>query len=113
MEWGWYPFARLFYQQVLSERSDAFVVAQSALTGRATLFLVDRSQAVDAESIRTDQPLPETDLLIRRGPDHRVRGALFDEDQRFVGASGTTVTVYPRESRRPPLVRRLLERYVL
>jgi amino acid transporter len=68
---------------------------------------------VRTESIRSDRRLPETDLLIRRGPDHRVRGALFETDDRFVGARGTTVTVYPRESRRPPLFRRLLERFVL
>ncbi|MFW5903232.1 MAG: amino acid permease [Halolamina sp.] len=68
---------------------------------------------VEVESIRTDRPLPETELLVRRGADHRYRGALVDDERPFEGAGGTTVTVYPRESRRPPLHRRLIERFLL
>jgi hypothetical protein len=68
---------------------------------------------VEATAIPADRRLPETDLLVRRGADHRLRGGLFDDGEPFARAAGTTITVYPRESRRPPFVRRLLERFVL
>ncbi|GAB7094778.1 amino acid permease [Halolamina litorea] len=84
----------------------------AALADRRGELASTLATTVDAESIRADRPLPETDLLIRRGVDHRLRGALFDDDPQFTGAAATTVTVHPRESRRPPLVRRLLERFV-
>jgi len=67
----------------------------------------------DAEAIPTDQRQPAADLLVRRGADHRLRGALTDEGQPFTQVAGTTVTVYPRESRRPSLPRRLVEQYLL
>jgi amino acid transporter/nucleotide-binding universal stress UspA family protein len=52
------------------------------------------------------------DLLVRSGDDGRLRGA-FSGDGPFVPNPGcTTVTVYPRVDRRPPLGRRLLERFV-
>jgi len=69
---------------------------------------------VDVEAIPTDQRIPETDLLVRRGADHRLRGALFDDENNpFAQAAGTTITVYPKQSRRPPFARRLLERFLL
>ncbi|WP_253736371.1 universal stress protein [Halohasta salina] len=71
------------------------------------------SVAVAAEPLRTDggdHALPE--LLVRRGPDHRLRTALFDDRPTLPSPGCTTVTVYPHESRRPPLFRRLLERIV-
>ena len=68
---------------------------------------------VEAEAIPTDQRPPAADLLVRRGADHRRRGALADGDRPFAQVAGTTVTVYPRKSRRPPLHRRLLERFLL
>ena len=69
---------------------------------------------VDVTAIPTDQRLPETDLLVRRGADHRLRGTLSgDENKPFAQAAGTTITVYPRENRRPPFLRRLLERFLL
>jgi len=68
----------------------------------------------DAEAIPTDERPPTADLLVRRGADHRLRGALTSAtDQPFARVAGTTVTVYPREERRPSLIRRLLERYLL
>ncbi|MBP1987853.1 universal stress protein [Halolamina salifodinae] len=92
----WYP----------AERADSLEEHRTELSGMLDV-------PVTAEPIRTDRRRPETDLLIRRGQDHRVRGALFDGERRFIGAAGTTVTVYPRESRRPPLSRQLLERFVV
>ncbi|KTG10947.1 amino acid transporter [Haloprofundus marisrubri] len=69
------------------------------------------SVPVRAESIRTDGGQPSRpDLLVRRGADDRVRDALFDERPVFPSPGCTTVTVYPRESRRPPFARRMLER---
>jgi amino acid transporter/nucleotide-binding universal stress UspA family protein len=50
------------------------------------------------------------DLLVRRGADHRLRDALFDDRPAVPNPGCTTITVHPRESRRPPLTRRLLER---
>ncbi|USZ68708.1 amino acid permease [Halorussus salilacus] len=72
------------------------------------------SVPVRAESIRTDGgQLPRPDMLVRRGADHRLRGALFDDRPTFPGLGCTTVTVHPHETRRPPLVRQLVERYLL
>ena len=71
------------------------------------------SVPVVAEPLRTDggdHDRPE--LLVRRGPDHRLRTALFDDRPTLPSPGCTTVTVYPHESRRPPLGRRLLERLV-
>ena len=71
------------------------------------------SVPVVAEPLRTDggdHDRPE--LLVRRGPDHRLRTALFDDRPALPSPGCTTVTVYPHESRRPPLGRRLLERLV-
>ncbi len=68
---------------------------------------------VEIAPIPADRPTPNTDLLVQHGADHRIRGVLDDRGQPFVGIAGTTVTVYPREGRRPPLWRRLLERFLL
>ena len=59
--------------------------------------------------LRTDGGRPsQPDLLVRRGSDDRLHDALFEE--RVPNPGCTTVTVYPHESRRPSLGRRLLER---
>jgi amino acid transporter/nucleotide-binding universal stress UspA family protein len=69
---------------------------------------------VRIESVRADGgQLQRPDLLIRRGADPRLRGMLFADRPMFPGLGCTTVTVYPQEARRPPLVRRLLERFML
>jgi amino acid transporter/nucleotide-binding universal stress UspA family protein len=69
------------------------------------------SVPVRADSLRTDGGQPSRpDLLVRRGADDRLRNALFDERPVFPSPGCTTVTVYPHESRRPRLSRRLLER---
>jgi len=51
------------------------------------------------------------DLRIRRGADHRLRGALFDRETREP-VDCTEISVHSHESRQPGLVRRLLERFV-
>jgi len=69
------------------------------------------SVPVRAESLRTDGGQPSRpDLLVRRGADHRLRNALFDDRPAFPSPGCTTVTVYPRKTDRPGFVRRLLER---
>ncbi|ATW87445.1 amino acid transporter [Halohasta litchfieldiae] len=69
------------------------------------------SVPVTAEPIRTDGGQTQRpDLLVRRGSDHRLRDALFDDRPTVPSPGCTAVTVYPHESQRPPLVRRLLER---
>jgi len=69
------------------------------------------SVPVGAEPIRTDGgQLQQPDLLVRRGPDHRLRSVIVDERPTVPSPGCTTVTVYPHESRRPSLPRRLLER---
>jgi amino acid transporter len=61
--------------------------------------------------VRTDGGRPSRpDLLVRPGADDRLRSALFDDRPAFPSPGCTTVTVYPHESRRPRLARRLLER---
>ncbi len=69
------------------------------------------SVPVRVESSRADGGHPsQPDLLVRPGADDRLRDALFDDRPTFPNPGCTTVTVYPHESRRPPLARRLLER---
>jgi nucleotide-binding universal stress UspA family protein len=68
---------------------------------------------VRAEALRTDggrSTVP--DVLVRAGADHRLRAALLDERPLVPTPRCTTVTVYPLATRRPPLGRRLLERFV-
>ncbi len=72
------------------------------------------SVPVESRSTRTDGgTITPPDLHVQEGPDHRLRGALFDRRPVIPGLGSTTVTVYPRESRRPPLWRLLVERYLL
>ena len=52
------------------------------------------------------------DLLVRSGDDGRLRSILFDDDSFVPNPGCTTVTVYSESERRPPLGRRLLERFV-
>jgi amino acid transporter/nucleotide-binding universal stress UspA family protein len=71
------------------------------------------SVPVRSEAIRPDGgSLAPPDLLVRTGADHRLRTALFDDRPTILNPGCTTVTVYPQADRRPPLVRRLLERFV-
>ncbi|ESP88540.1 amino acid permease [Candidatus Halobonum tyrrellensis] len=71
------------------------------------------SVPVREEPVRPDGGRPPTpDLLVRRGAGLRLRDALFDERPAFPSPGCTTVTVYARESRRPGLARRLVERVV-
>ncbi|WP_123536805.1 amino acid permease [Halosimplex salinum] len=51
------------------------------------------------------------DLRIRRGADHRLRGALLDRDS-SQPVDCTEISVHPHESGQPGLVRRFLERVV-
>ena len=69
------------------------------------------SVPVRSEAFRTDGGAPpRPDLLVRRGADQRLRNALLDDRPTVPNPGCTTVTVYPHESGRPSLVRRLLER---
>jgi nucleotide-binding universal stress UspA family protein len=69
------------------------------------------SVPVRSEPFRTDGGAPpRPDLLVRRGADDRVRNALLDDGPTVPNPGCTTITVYPHESRRPSLGRRLLER---
>ena len=70
----------------------------------ALLSVPVRTQWLRTDGGRLSQP----DLLVRRGSDDRLHDALFEE--RIPNPGCTTVTVYPHESRRPSLGRRLLER---
>jgi amino acid transporter/nucleotide-binding universal stress UspA family protein len=68
------------------------------------------SVPVELTGFRTDggQVRPP-DLLVQRGADYRLRTAIFD-DSPTRPIEGTSVTVYPHESRRPSLLRRAIER---
>ncbi|MEF8827585.1 MAG: universal stress protein, partial [Haloarcula sp.] len=69
------------------------------------------SVPVRAESLRADGGQPsQPDLLVRRGVDDSLRGALFDVRPMFANPGCTTVTIYPHDSRHPGFIRRMLER---
>ena len=69
------------------------------------------SVPVHTESLRTDGGQPsQPDLLVRRGVDDSLRGALLDTRPTFPSPGCTTVTVYPHDTRQPGFPRRLLER---
>ena len=69
------------------------------------------SVPVDSQPIRADGgQLPRPDLLVRRGPDYRLRKTLFDDRPMVPNPGCTTVTVYPEDGQRPGVVRQLLER---
>ncbi|WP_262180342.1 universal stress protein [Haloarcula laminariae] len=69
------------------------------------------SVPVRSEAFRTDGGAPpRPDVLVRRGADQRLRNAVLDDGPTVPNPGCTTVTVYPHESRRPGLGRRLLER---
>ncbi|MFD1633612.1 amino acid permease [Haloplanus ruber] len=71
------------------------------------------SVPVQSEAVRTDGGgRTRPDLLVRAGADHRLRTVLFDDRPKVPNPGCTTVTVYPEADRRPPLPRRLLERFV-
>ncbi|TQQ79376.1 amino acid permease [Halonotius roseus] len=68
------------------------------------------SVPVSAEPISTDGGQPTTpDVLVRRGEVSRLSDVGGD-GLLFPSPGCTSITVYPHESRRPPLGRRLLER---
>ncbi|ERH07687.1 MAG: amino acid transporter [Halonotius sp. J07HN4] len=68
------------------------------------------SVPVQAESVRADGGQPSTpDVLVRRGAVSRI-SSVGDNRPLFPSPGCTAITVYPHESRRPPLGRRLLER---
>ncbi|MDS0220590.1 amino acid permease [Haloarcula sp. S1AR25-5A] len=68
------------------------------------------SVPVQAESARSDGGQPsQPDLLVRRGTDHRLQAALFDDRPTFPSPGCTTITAYPHESSKPGFMRRLLE----
>ncbi|WP_153952242.1 amino acid permease [Halosegnis longus] len=67
------------------------------------------SVPVRTKSVGSDQQT-DADVVVRRGTDQRLRGALFDSGPALPSPGCTTVTVYPHESQRPSLGRRLLER---
>ncbi|MFC6721347.1 amino acid permease [Halobacteriaceae archaeon SHR40] len=96
----WYPET----DERSSKHSQTMADYQSELSELLTV-------PVRVESIRTDGgELRRPDLLVRRGPDDRVRNTLFDDRPSVPSPGCTTITVYPHRSRRPPLHRRLLER---
>ena len=69
------------------------------------------SVPVRSEAFRTDGGVPpQPELLVRRGADQRLRNALLDNGPTVPNPGCTTVTVYPHESGRPSMIRRLLER---
>jgi amino acid transporter len=69
------------------------------------------SVPVRSESVRADGGYPsDPDVVVRRGAEQRLRTALFDDRPVVPRPGCTTVAVYPHESRRPRLARRLLER---
>jgi amino acid transporter len=71
------------------------------------------SVPVHAESYRTDGgQLEPPDLVVRSGPDHRVRTALFENRPAFPAPDCTTLTVFPHTERRSGVVRRAIEKAV-
>jgi nucleotide-binding universal stress UspA family protein len=71
------------------------------------------SVPVHAESYRADGgQLEPPDLVVRGGPDHRVRTALFEDRPAFPAPDCTTLTVFPHQERRPGVVRRAMEKVV-
>ena len=71
--------------------------------------------SVPVHAVSSDEsagsPGEAPDLRVRRGADHRLRGALLDRSDP-VPSESTEITVHPHESRQPGLVRRFLERTV-
>ncbi|GAA0235649.1 amino acid permease [Halobacterium noricense] len=70
------------------------------------------SASVSANVVRFDggDSLPNPDVVIRRGATTRIWGGRDSQQRTTVDC--TEVTVYPNESRRPGLVRRLIDRLV-
>ncbi|NHN43245.1 amino acid permease [Halorubellus sp. JP-L1] len=71
------------------------------------------SVPVVVEAVQADGGRPgDGDLVVRRGQDHRLRSAALDDRPTYPSPGCTTVTVYPRSSRRPGILRRIVERNV-
>jgi len=71
------------------------------------------SVPVHATSYRTDGGrLAQPDVVVRRGPDHRVRAAFLEGRPAFPAPDCTTLTVFPRTERRPGVLRKALEKLV-
>ena len=69
------------------------------------------SVPVDASAIRTDGGWVDApDLLVRAGADPRARAAMLDDRPALPSPNCTTVTVYSKKSRRPGVLRRMIER---
>ncbi len=54
--------------------------------------------------------LSAPDVVVRSGPDTRLRSALFDQPPAVPSTNCTAITIYPHVSGRPRLGRRILER---
>ncbi|ERH04475.1 MAG: hypothetical protein J07HR59_01609, partial [Halorubrum sp. J07HR59] len=54
--------------------------------------------------------LSAPDVVVRSGPDTRLRSALFDQNPAVPSTNCTAITIYPHASDRPRLGRRILER---
>jgi len=98
----WYPGD----DEYTDRRRDAVEDYRAELSG--LLSVPVRVEGVRADGGRSVAP----DLLVRAGADHRSWHALLDHRPIVPSPGCTTVTVYPRADRRPPLARRLLERAV-
>ena len=71
------------------------------------------SVPVHATSYRTDGgELAQPDVVVRRGPDHRVRAAVLETRPAFPAPDCTTLTVFPHQERRPGVLRKALEKVV-
>jgi len=71
------------------------------------------SVPVHASSYRTDGgELAQPDVVVRRGPDHRLRTALLETRPAFPAPNCTTLTVFPHQERRPGVLRTALEKVV-
>lgn len=70
---------------------------------------VSRSALTDLESVATEDTR-EVPVALAKGVGEERERSLLDDRPAFPRTGCTTVTVYPHESRRPRLSRRLLER---
>jgi len=98
----WYPAGR----DRTDRHEETIADLEAELSGMLSVPV--RSRAVRPDGGQDSSP----DLVIHDGADHRIRHVLLDDSPPTPPTSATTVTVYPQATRRPPLGRRLLERFV-